>query len=957
MKRLNLSLLTAICLLVSQSLFAQRNPTLLSQVEGPPYSQNITFEAPGDHSINEGSFSVTASTNSPLALYFEVSNTDVVSWTGGNNFQINGAGTCSIIAKQDGNDDYFPATPQEQSVTITKLDNEVNFDALPTATYGDLPYSISSYASASSGVYNFTTSDPDIAYVTDEGSNLLVIMHAGTVTISANFPETETYNGAESISHQITINKADHMVHYFESIGTKTYGDTPFELVAASTSGETVVFESSNPEIASVEGTTVTIHKGGTVSIIGGVPESRDYNTATPYEQSLTIDKLNQTISFDPLAPVYLGDEPFTLTGTASSGLPVSYASDNLGTASIDENGVVTITYYGLVTIQASQAGNEYYNAADDAYQQLLIYYSKPTQNTYGLEVSSSDVRSLSVAYNPGDGAGRLLVMKESAPVNLMPEVNTFYSPAQNINGNIVISAENSSGALLENLHDGSTYYFAVYEFNWDGAGAISYRTEDAPTASYLIPALGPAYVTVPVNNALNQKLSVAVTSIAVAKAMTYTIELNTSADFTGTAIVKSGGRNVTFTGLQYGTQYFSRVKTNLSPNYGEVKSFTTATPDYFAYVVTPVNGATGLTTSVAVTANKVDLAATYEIELNTSSDFNGAGKVYLGTSRMKTFTGLSYNTTYYTRVRTSLTDTWGETRSFTTVNAQSLAYVTSPMNNSTNNIWTLDITSSNVVGATTYWIQVSKDNAFNTGVITSLPSSTRTIKFTGLDYDSHYYTRVATNVSGGAYGTVRSFFTGNPVSRSFVVDPANNATGVSTKPSISSGMVPGAKTYTIELNTDPGFNPATAKTVSASTRFMSFKNLLGNTLYYARVRTSLVPGVWGPTKSFTTKALILSRSRTNHDDAVNAGEVLPNAFAVEVLSNPFKNKLSFVIKSPLHEDAKVQLIDLNGKTIHEAVEGTNRQIDIDKQMNNGIYILHIRTRENYKAVRVVRMD
>jgi hypothetical protein len=954
MKRLNLSMLTAICLLVSHSLFAQRNPTLSFQPEGPPFSQNITFDAPGNYLINDGGFTVSAWSSSGLDLYFEVSDPSVVSWTGGNNFQINGAGTCSITARQDGNEEYFPASPQEQSVTISKLNNEVHFDALPTATYTDLPYSISSYAGASSGVYNFTTSDPEIAYVTDEGSNLLVINHAGTVTITANFPETETYNSAESISYEITINKADHMVHYFEPMGTRTYGDAPFQVVAASTSGETVVFESSNPEIASVEGTTVTIHSGGTVSIIAGVPESADYNTATPYEQSLTIDRINQSISFDPLPPVYLGDSPFALTASASSGLLVTFASDNPSVAGIDESGVVTISYYGLVTIQASQPGNENYNAAEDVYQQLMVYYPKPTQNTYGLEVSPSDVRSLSVAYTPGDGGGRLLVMKENAPVNFIPEVNTFYSPGQNINGNVVISAEYSSSALLESLHDGSTYYFAVYEFNSDGAGAITYRTEDAPTASYLIPALGPAYVTTPVNNAINQKItSVTVTSVAVYKATSYTIELNTSPDFSGVGFIKSGSRSQVFTGLAYNTQYFSRVKTNLSPYYGEIKTFTTAPAEFYAYVTSPANNATGVGVRVSVASNTVLGATSYEIELNTSPNFDGTSFVKSGTSRGQLFTGLAYNTVYYSRVRTSLSAVWGVTKSFRTLAAS--PYVISPVNNAIDVPWQVTVKSSTISGATSYTIQLSPLESFTSGVI-EVTASTPMLNFSGLAYSTRYYSRVTSDVSPGVYGPVKSFVTGSPLVRTVVTNPANHAVNVVLNPFVSSTTIAGATLFTIELNTDPGFSPVSAIVLTGATRSIRFRNLLTNTTYYTRMQTNLLPGVWGASTSFTTTSGVVGRLRT-HDKMDTEDLTTAVEFGVEVKSNPFRNKLSFVVYNPTMEDAKVVLLDLNGKPVHESIERTNTPIDIEKQISNGIYILHIRTRDNYKAVRVVRMD
>ena len=60
--------------------------------------------------------------------------------------------------------------------------------------------------------------------------------------------------------------------------------------------------------------------------------------------------------------------------------------------------------------------------------------------------------------------------------------------------------------------------------------------------------------------------------------ASSYTIELNTAADFTGTSIVKtSSSRVINFAGLVAGTPYYNRVQTNLMPGqWGQTRSFTT---------------------------------------------------------------------------------------------------------------------------------------------------------------------------------------------------------------------------------------------------------------------------------------------------------------------------------------------------------------------------------------------
>ena len=71
--------------------------------------------------------------------------------------------------------------------------------------------------------------------------------------------------------------------------------------------------------------------------------------------QSTTTGTTAQTITFGALPGVTDGVAPITLTATASSGLPVSYAVTGPATVS---GSTLTVTGAGSVTVTASQAGN-----------------------------------------------------------------------------------------------------------------------------------------------------------------------------------------------------------------------------------------------------------------------------------------------------------------------------------------------------------------------------------------------------------------------------------------------------------------------------------------------------------------------------------------------------------------------------------------------------------------------
>jgi hypothetical protein len=82
--------------------------------------------------------------------------------------------------------------------------------------------------------------------------------------------------------------------------------------------------------------------------------------------------KSEQLISFNALSPHNRSEVSFELNASASSGLPVSFSSSDLSTASINGK-TVTLLKAGNVTITASQAGNDEYYEAPNVSRTLSI--------------------------------------------------------------------------------------------------------------------------------------------------------------------------------------------------------------------------------------------------------------------------------------------------------------------------------------------------------------------------------------------------------------------------------------------------------------------------------------------------------------------------------------------------------------------------------------------------------
>jgi hypothetical protein len=94
---------------------------------------------------------------------------------------------------------------------------------------------------------------------------------------------------------------------------------------------------------------------------------------------SLTIAPTSQTITWTQTLSATYGDSPITLTAAATSGLAVTYTSNNPTVATVSGN-TLTILNAGTTTITASQAGNANYNAA--AVPIVLTVNQKPVTIT-----------------------------------------------------------------------------------------------------------------------------------------------------------------------------------------------------------------------------------------------------------------------------------------------------------------------------------------------------------------------------------------------------------------------------------------------------------------------------------------------------------------------------------------------------------------------------------------------
>ena len=93
----------------------------------------------------------------------------------------------------------------------------------------------------------------------------------------------------------------------FNTLPSKTFGDSPFVLSASASSSLPVTYTSADPTVASISGNTVTILKAGIVIITASQPGDDTYYSATEVQQTLIIGKATPSISWNNPSDIVYG--------------------------------------------------------------------------------------------------------------------------------------------------------------------------------------------------------------------------------------------------------------------------------------------------------------------------------------------------------------------------------------------------------------------------------------------------------------------------------------------------------------------------------------------------------------------------------------------------------------------------------------------------------------------------
>jgi N-acetylneuraminic acid mutarotase len=326
--------------------------------------QTITFPAitATEVALNTLPLSATASSGLPVSF---ASLTPTICTVSGANASLLTSGLCRITASQPGNSDYAAASPVSLSFEVHQASQTISFGAIPSQQPGAV---LTLTATASSGLtvsFDSTTS----AVCTVSGTTATMIA-GGNCAIQAKQAGNTTYLAAPTISLTFAVTLPAQTITFPAITGTQV-ALTSITLSATASSGLSVSFASTTPTICTVSGTTASLLTSGLCRITGTQPGSSNYAAAPSVSQSFEVHQASQTISFPAITGQTAGTS-LSLAATASSGLPVSFASTSTAICTISGT-TVSFVEAGNCTIQTSQTGNSTYLAAPKVSQTVAV--------------------------------------------------------------------------------------------------------------------------------------------------------------------------------------------------------------------------------------------------------------------------------------------------------------------------------------------------------------------------------------------------------------------------------------------------------------------------------------------------------------------------------------------------------------------------------------------------------
>lgn len=228
-------------------------------------------------------------------------------------------------------------------------------------------------ASASSGLtVSLSSATPQVCAISE---STVGFIGAGTCTIDADQAGNSSYEAAAQVQQSFAVGKgSQHIAFTTNPPNEASPGAPPYMVSATASSALPVSFSSETPSVCSVEGQTVSFLSAGTCTVDANQAGSANYEQAPQVQQSLTVSKRAQSVTFtsSPPSSATVGGAAYPVSASASSALEVSFSSETSDVCVVDGSSVRFVDA-GTCTVEAEQPGNGEYYAAPRVQQSFAV--------------------------------------------------------------------------------------------------------------------------------------------------------------------------------------------------------------------------------------------------------------------------------------------------------------------------------------------------------------------------------------------------------------------------------------------------------------------------------------------------------------------------------------------------------------------------------------------------------
>ena len=319
---------------------------------------NITGFSVLNKTYGDAPFTVTAPSSNRSGVFSYLTSDTSVATVSDNTISIVGAGTCIVTATQAETDNYFSGETTA-SFTVSKAFPSIGTFSLSSKIFGDEPFIVTAPSSTSIGVFSYVSSDTNVAIIS---GNTISIVGAGSCYIIASQAETSNYL-SDTVSGLFTVNQANPTIGSFVLPSNKSYGDAAFTITQpTSNSNGSFTYTSSNTNVASISGNTITIVGGGTCYITATQASTTNYTSGEVTSSFPVYQQITNVGNLFIPNRIY-GDNPFIITQPSSnSNGAFTYTSSDTNVASISGT-TVTVVGGGTCIITATQVSTTNYTA------------------------------------------------------------------------------------------------------------------------------------------------------------------------------------------------------------------------------------------------------------------------------------------------------------------------------------------------------------------------------------------------------------------------------------------------------------------------------------------------------------------------------------------------------------------------------------------------------------------